>query len=137
VFGPGAFAPGALGRPGPVGGRPLPGLPQTEAGRAPTEEGHDRRVGRDGPAPRHLAPTPPSWPGDGGSGRATSTRRRGLNWLMLVPVVMLLAVPLYNRDTPRLFGLPFFYWYQLACIFVMTATITFVYLMTKVRRPRW
>jgi uncharacterized membrane protein YhdT len=70
-------------------------------------------------------------------GRVTPTRRRGLNWLMLVPVVMLLVVPLYNRDTPRLFGLPFFYWYQLACIFVMIITITSVYLGTKVRRPRW
>ncbi|MBX6751606.1 MAG: DUF3311 domain-containing protein [Micromonosporaceae bacterium] len=65
------------------------------------------------------------------------TRRRGLNWLMLVPVVMQLAVPLYNRDAPRLFGLPFFYWYQLACIFVTTITITFVYMATKARRPRW
>jgi len=65
------------------------------------------------------------------------TRRRGLNWLMLVPAVMPLLVPLYNRDSPRLFGLPFFYWYQLACVFVTIVTITFVYLMTKGRRPRW
>ena len=136
MFGPGAFAPGALGRPGPVGGRALVGRPPTEAGPTPTEADRDRRVGRDGPAPRHLAPSPPSWPGDGG-GRATPTRRRGLNWLMLVPVLMLLVVPLYNRDTPRLFGLPFFYWYQLACVFVMIITVTFIYLMTKVRRPRW
>ena len=31
-------------------------------------------------------------------------------------MVMPLLVPLYNRIEPRLFGLPFFYWYQLACV---------------------
>jgi Protein of unknown function (DUF3311). len=56
---------------------------------------------------------------------------------MLGPVVMQLLVPFYNRDAPRLFGLPFFYWFQLASIFVTTLTITFVYLMTRPRRPRW
>lgn len=128
-FGPGVFAPGALGRPGSEGaGRPPAGV---------AAAGPDRRgEGRDGPAPRHLAPSS-AWPRETGAGRAMPTRRRGLNWLMLVPVVMQLAVPLYNRDAPRLFGLPFFYWYQLACVFVTTITITFIYLMTRARRPRW
>jgi uncharacterized membrane protein len=65
------------------------------------------------------------------------TRRRGLNWLMLIPIVMPLLVPLYNRDEPRLFGMPFFYWYQLACVLVTIVVVTFIYLMTKGRRPRW
>jgi uncharacterized membrane protein len=69
--------------------------------------------------------------------RALPTRRRGLNWLMLIPVGLVLLVPLYNRDTPRLFGLPFFYWYQLACVLVTIIIVTFVYLATKGRRPRW
>ena len=128
AFGPGTFAPGALGRGNPVG--------PPSAGRPPAGTGRDPRpVGRDGPTPRHLAPSP--WPGEAGAARAMPTRRRGLNWLMLVPAVMPLLVPLYNRDTPRLFGLPFFYWYQLACVFVTIATVTFVYLATKGRRPRW
>jgi uncharacterized membrane protein len=37
----------------------------------------------------------------------------------------------------RLFGLPFFYWYQLACVLVAIVVVTFIYLMTKGRKPRW
>jgi hypothetical protein len=32
--------------------------------------------------------------------------------LLLLPFIGLLAVPLYNREAPELFGFPFFYWYQ-------------------------
>jgi hypothetical protein len=52
-------------------------------------------------------------------------------------MIMPLLVPLYNRMEPRLFGLPFFYWYQLACIPVAIITVTAVYQLTKGRRPRW
>jgi uncharacterized membrane protein YhdT len=69
--------------------------------------------------------------------RQMPTRRRGLNWLMLIPVVMALLVPLYNRDEPRLFALPFFYWYQLACVALAIVLVTFIYVMTKGRKPRW
>ncbi|TLX67268.1 MAG: DUF3311 domain-containing protein [Thaumarchaeota archaeon] len=31
---------------------------------------------------------------------------------ILIPSAVNLYVPLYNRDTPELFGLPFFYWFQ-------------------------
>jgi hypothetical protein len=91
-------------------------------------------VGRDGPPPRHLSDV---WVARVGRGRALPTRRRGLNWLMAVPVLMALPVPLFNRAEPRLFGLPFFYWYQLACVLLMIVVVTFVYLLTKGRRPRW
>lgn len=30
--------------------------------------------------------------------------------LLLIPCVLALAAPLYNRDDPRLFGFPFLYW---------------------------
>lgn len=36
---------------------------------------------------------------------------------MLLPLVAL-ATPLYNRIEPRLFGVPFFYWFQLAMLAV-------------------
>ena len=39
-----------------------------------------------------------------------------LLWL-LVPMLVL-YVPLYNTIEPTLFGFPFFYWFQLAWIFV-------------------
>ena len=38
--------------------------------------------------------------------------------LVLVPVTVDLWVPLYNRDLPDLFGLPFFYWFQTLWLFV-------------------
>lgn len=39
-----------------------------------------------------------------------------MRWLLLLPFVGLGWVPFYNRLDPALFGLPFFYWYQLAWI---------------------
>lgn len=32
--------------------------------------------------------------------------------LLAIPILALLLVPLYARATPRLWGVPFFYWYQ-------------------------
>jgi len=43
--------------------------------------------------------------------------------LLLLPFVGLLWVPFYNCNWPRLFGFPFFYWYQLAWVPV-TAVLT-------------
>lgn len=34
--------------------------------------------------------------------------------LLLVPFVALLWVPFYDRAEPALFGIPFFFWYQMA-----------------------
>ena len=43
--------------------------------------------------------------------------------LLFVPCVVALWVPLYNVETPALFGLPFFYWFQLLLIPVSAAGI--------------
>lgn len=52
--------------------------------------------------------------------------------LLAVPLVALLYPPLYAKETPELFGFPFFYWYQFAWV-PLTAGITyFVYRMTRV-----
>jgi uncharacterized protein DUF3311 len=37
-------------------------------------------------------------------------------WLLLLPYIGLLWVPFYNFRDPTLFGIPFFYWYQLAWV---------------------
>ena len=64
--------------------------------------------------------------------------RRRIEWAeSRMPVLMALPVPLFNRAEPRLFGLPFFYWYQLGCVLLMIVVVTLVYLFTKGRRPRW
>ena len=43
--------------------------------------------------------------------------------LLWVPCVVALWVPLYNMTEPTLFGIPFFYWFQLALIPISALTI--------------
>lgn len=51
--------------------------------------------------------------------------------LLLIPLVALAAVPLYSRETPVLWGFPFFYWYQMLWV-VITPVLTYAaYLVIK------
>ncbi len=50
-----------------------------------------------------------------------------LNWLLVLPLLATLIPPFYNRLQPTLFGIPFFYWYQLAAISVGVLTTLVVY----------
>jgi Protein of unknown function (DUF3311) len=50
--------------------------------------------------------------------------------LLLLPLLMLVT-PWFNRVTPRLAGLPFFYWYQLAFVVVGVVCVWAVYLATR------
>jgi hypothetical protein len=36
--------------------------------------------------------------------------------LLLVPCILAVSVPLYNSIPPALFGIPFFFWFQLVLI---------------------
>ena len=54
-----------------------------------------------------------------------------LNWLLALPLLVTLYPPLYNRRTPELFGLPFFYWYQLAAISIGVLTTLVVYRISR------
>ncbi len=36
--------------------------------------------------------------------------------ILLLPYIGILWVPFYNHALPALFGIPFFYWYQIAWI---------------------
>ena len=65
-----------------------------------------------------------------------SSRRTGpahrWSWvrvLLLLPFVALFWVPSYNTVAPAAFGVPFFYWYQLAWIIVSSLIIGLVYLV--------
>jgi Protein of unknown function (DUF3311) len=60
-------------------------------------------------------------------------RQSAWHWLLVLPVLAPLATPLYNRIEPTLFGMPFFYWGQLACVLLAAAVTTFVYQVTKRR----
>jgi hypothetical protein len=63
-------------------------------------------------------------------------RQTGSRWwylLLLVPIVGLLAVPIYAHEDPELFGFPFFYWYQLAWVPLSVAITFLVYTRTRTR----
>ena len=60
-----------------------------------------------------------------GAHRPTPVARAVVYTLFVVVVVVALWVPLYNRAEPTLFGIPFFYWVQLAWILV-TAVATLI-----------
>jgi hypothetical protein len=53
--------------------------------------------------------------------------RRGRGWYLLLalPFLGLLYPPLYAKDSPELFGFPFFYWYQLAWV-PLAAVLTWI-----------
>lgn len=53
------------------------------------------------------------------------------NWLLVLPLLVTLYPPLYNRTTPELIGIPFFYWFQLAAISVGVVCTYVVYRRTK------
>ena len=54
-----------------------------------------------------------------------------LNWLLVLPLLATLIPPLYNRIDPTLFGIPFFYWYQLAAISIGVITTLIVYRVSR------
>ncbi len=61
-------------------------------------------------------------------------RQRGLlaywpRFLFVIPVLVIMSVPFYNRAEPSLGGVPFFYWYQLAWILIGAAIVLIVYLL--------
>ncbi|GGM34160.1 DUF3311 domain-containing protein [Dactylosporangium sucinum] len=62
-----------------------------------------------------------------------ANERSNRKWhaLLVVPTVAPLLVPLYNRADPTLWGVPFFYWYQLACAVLAIVVISVVYLATR------
>ncbi|MGD0562157.1 MAG: DUF3311 domain-containing protein [Roseiarcus sp.] len=43
--------------------------------------------------------------------------------LLLIPCVIALWTPLYNSTSPELFGVPFFYWFQLLLVPVSALAI--------------
>jgi hypothetical protein len=53
--------------------------------------------------------------------------------LLLAPFVALLWVPSYNFSEPRLWGFPFFYWYQFIWLLVTAVLIFIVHRKTERR----
>ncbi len=53
---------------------------------------------------------------------------------LLIPYAAWAWPPFYNRLTPEVFGIPFFYWWQIFGIFLTAACIVPVYLFEEGRR---
>ena len=55
------------------------------------------------------------------------------NLLLLIPLLMLITA-FYNSESPWLFGMPYFYWFQFAFVFVGVVCVGIVFVTTKNRR---
>ena len=59
------------------------------------------------------------------------------NYLLLIPIVLPLLTFLYNSETPKLFGIPFFYWFQmLLAPLAVLASVSAFYLARRARRTQ-
>ncbi len=65
---------------------------------------------------------------------SSRTRFHAVYLCLLVPYAVLLWVPLYDRLRPPLFGIPFFYWFQMLWSFLVPIAILPVYLHQRRRR---
>lgn len=66
-----------------------------------------------------------------GGGPPRRSDRSPWNWLLLIPIVVPLLVPLYNQTEPKLGSWPLFYWLQLAFVALGVLVTTIVYRMTR------
>jgi hypothetical protein len=62
--------------------------------------------------------------------RRTGARFNAWKLLLLLPLLMLVT-PWFNKTTPRLGGIPFFYWYQFAFVVVGVGCVWIVYAATR------
>jgi hypothetical protein len=60
----------------------------------------------------------------------TEKKRGGWRWwyvLFVIQFAVALWPPLYNKAAPYLFGIPFFYWFQLLWVIVCAVLTAIVY----------
>ena len=79
-------------------------------------------------------PVPPATGVDPATTGASRPVRRWIYPLLLAPFIGTLWVSTYASDSPRLFGFPFFYWYQFAWVLAGAGITALVYLVTTPRR---
>ncbi len=85
----------------------------------------------------YFPPVPPIPPDSPAPSRPEHGRsdRSPWNYLLLIPIVLPLLTFLYNHETPELFGIPFFYWFQmLLAPLAVLATVSVFYLTRRTRR---
>ena len=55
--------------------------------------------------------------------------------LLAIPIVALLWVSSYSRETPRLWGFPFFFWYQFLWVFICAGCTYAAHRLVLAARP--
>ena len=74
------------------------------------------------------------------AGRRTGSTPPGLvaavGVLLALPLLALLWVSSYNKEEPRLGGVPFFYWYQFLWILITPILTNIAYVVIKRARAR-
>jgi hypothetical protein len=75
--------------------------------------------------------TPPSEVRSGKPARLRAKTLLPVALLLLIPCAALAAVPLYSRETPELWGWPFFYWYQVLWVFITPVLTYTAYLLIQ------
>jgi Protein of unknown function (DUF3311) len=118
------YAPGTAPTPDDVLGAPPPRYPG-----APPQQLSQQRP------PHHRDAKPLARPtGPQRTAKPRPADRSGWHWLLVIPVALPLFTPLYNRVEPRLIGLPFFYWCQLAFVVISMMIVGLVHLATWRRK---
>ncbi|MBU6448279.1 MAG: DUF3311 domain-containing protein [Rhodospirillales bacterium] len=56
--------------------------------------------------------------------------------LFLAIFILALWVPAFNRVMPTLFGIPFFYWYQMLVVLISSVLIWIVYKVEDKKEPQ-
>jgi hypothetical protein len=57
--------------------------------------------------------------------------------LIAIGIILPLIVPIYAREDPALWGIPFFYWYQMLWVFIDAVLLWIVYgIITREDRRR-
>jgi Protein of unknown function (DUF3311) len=87
------------------------------------------QTGRPEGGGRDPDPTDPRW-------RLTPTKYL-VAAILLIAIVVPLLVPTYDQEEPRLFGFPFFYWYQLAWVFIAAGLCALCYWLLKREREAY
>jgi hypothetical protein len=67
------------------------------------------------------------------AGNQEPDKGTAMHFLLGLPFIGLLVVPLYNRIEPSLFGFPFFYWYLFAWV---PLTSLIIWVVARATRDR-
>ena len=77
-----------------------------------------------------------STPGRAGAPAPKRETARGWYWLFFLPFFGTFFPWIYNTRDPELFGIPFFYWYQMAWVPISVLLTVIVYRATTKRGVR-